>query len=457
MPGQEGTEDGVECSRSREKRRSEDDGSDGAVAAKDVTVPAAVPPASTSPGMPPISGHATKGTSAADLKPGEAGTDIEESGTKENLSSNDRSAGHGAGRCGQTKQGQEDDDHQTSPSNIATTTTRGDSLPVRLPSTTDERSTARPSDDTTSGLSAGSSTSTARKSKEEGKDIQPSKQEADKLTDKGKRRADDESIDIGPHEHEERRAEELDDTKLSNPNLREATELAALPPFSSSSSSSASGAGSRLSQRRIHGSEDEPGGDGGDALSQPQSATGSGSNSMRNLSGPLWWQAVQRWWKRHVSVTVEVKGMRDHLGKQAVESKPPIILFLSKLRPSPAVIRSNQRPIGSRLPALERTFLGYLRTSIALSMTGVILAQLFRLQHSLHPDAHLGFFVLGIPLASTFIACAIAVALLGAFRFWRQQSAIVRGKVLAGGWEVLVIMVGSLLVCVMLLVLVALA
>ena len=90
-------------------------------------------------------------------------------------------------------------------------------------------------------------------------------------------------------------------------------------------------------------------------------------------------------------------------------------------------------------------------------MTGVILAQLFRLQHSLHPDEHLGFYVLGIPLASTFIACAIAVALLGAFRFWRQQSAIVRGKVLAGGWEVLVIMGGSLVVCVVLLVLVGLA
>ncbi|KAK7540788.1 uncharacterized protein J3D65DRAFT_253531 [Phyllosticta citribraziliensis] len=411
MPDQEGTEDGIEGSTSREKRRSQDDGSDGAVhvAAKDVTVPAAVPPASTSSGTLPISGHATKGTSAADLKPGEAGTGAGESVRKENHSSNDRSAGHGAGWRGQTEQGREDNDQHSSPSNVATTITRGDSPPVHLSNTTDERSTGRPSDDTASGLSTGSSASTANKSKEEGKEHQPSKPEANKLKDKGKRRADDESIDSGPHEHEERRPKELDDTRLSNPNLREATELAALPPFSSSSSSSASGAGSRLPQRRIHGSEDAPGGgDGGDALSQAQSATGSGSSSMRNLSGPLWWQAVQRWWKRHVSVTVEVKGMRDHL-------------------------------------ALERTFLGYLRTSIALSMTGVILAQLFRLQHSLHPDAHLGFYVLGIPLASTFIACAIAVALLGAFRFWRQQSAIVRGKVLAGGWEVLVIMVGSLL------------
>ncbi|KAK7609954.1 hypothetical protein JOL62DRAFT_557257 [Phyllosticta paracitricarpa] len=269
-----------------------------------------------------------------------------------------------------------------------------------------------------SGISLSSSSSNARESKDEGKEYE----DGSEPKDKGKRRADDDFIDAGPCNHEKRPPpEDLDDTKLSNPNLREATELAALPPFSSSSSSSATGAASRLSQRRTHGSGNEPGDGGGDALSQTRSGAGSGSGSMRStLTGPLWWQAVQRWWKRHVSVTVEVKGMRDHL-------------------------------------ALERTFLGYLRTSIALSMTGVILAQLFRLQHSLHPDAHLGFYVLGIPLASTFIGCAIAVALLGAFRFWRQQSAIIRGKVLAGGWEMLVIMIGSLLVCLVLLVLVALA
>lgn len=73
---------------------------------------------------------------------------------------------------------------------------------------------------------------------------------------------------------------------------------------------------------------------------------------------------------------------------------------------------------------------------MALSIVGVVIAQLFRLQHSQNPDLKIGFFVLGIPLAALFIVAAIFVILLGACRFWRQQNAILRGKVHAGGWEV---------------------
>jgi len=82
-----------------------------------------------------------------------------------------------------------------------------------------------------------------------------------------------------------------------------------------------------------------------------------------------------------------------------------------------------------------------------MAITGVVIAQLFRLQHALHPSQTLGFFVLGIPLAATFIAGGAFILLLGAFRFWRQQNAIVRGKVFAGGWEITAIMVLIIVVC----------
>jgi uncharacterized membrane protein YidH (DUF202 family) len=84
-------------------------------------------------------------------------------------------------------------------------------------------------------------------------------------------------------------------------------------------------------------------------------------------------------------------------------------------------------------------------------MTGVVIAQLFRLQHTLTPNLSFGFFVLGIPLAASFIGFGMVVLLLGAFRFWRQQNAMVRGKVFAGGWEVGVVMCGSIVVSVSLL------
>jgi uncharacterized membrane protein YidH (DUF202 family) len=79
-------------------------------------------------------------------------------------------------------------------------------------------------------------------------------------------------------------------------------------------------------------------------------------------------------------------------------------------------------------------------------MTGVIIAQLFRIQRALHPDPEIGFYVIGKPLSVTFIGMAIFVLLVGTMRFWRLQDALVRGKALAGGWEIFVIMALSALV-----------
>ncbi|KAF2636211.1 hypothetical protein P280DRAFT_410070 [Massarina eburnea CBS 473.64] len=125
---------------------------------------------------------------------------------------------------------------------------------------------------------------------------------------------------------------------------------------------------------------------------------------------PHWYDALVKFWTTQVDITIDEGAHRDHL-------------------------------------ALERTFLAYLRTSLALVVTGVITAQLFRLQHASHPNLTIGFFVLGIPLATVFIGFGIIVLLIGAYRFWRQQNAMVRGKVYAGGWEITVIMVLSILVC----------
>jgi hypothetical protein len=68
-------------------------------------------------------------------------------------------------------------------------------------------------------------------------------------------------------------------------------------------------------------------------------------------------------------------------------------------------------------------------------MQGVLVAQLFRLQQSFTKFDHLSFYEVAIPLSVACHAVAIVVALIGAFRFWRQQNAIARGKVYAGGWE----------------------
>ncbi|KAI7167469.1 hypothetical protein KC316_g11932 [Hortaea werneckii] len=118
---------------------------------------------------------------------------------------------------------------------------------------------------------------------------------------------------------------------------------------------------------------------------------------------PQQWDAgIRNLWRQHIRLSVPHVDCRDHL-------------------------------------ANERTYLGYLRTSLALSMIGVIISQLYRLQHSPSPDPVYGYYVLGKPIASIFHASGLGVVLVGAVRFFRQQSAMSIGKVHAGGWEVLVI------------------
>jgi hypothetical protein len=79
-------------------------------------------------------------------------------------------------------------------------------------------------------------------------------------------------------------------------------------------------------------------------------------------------------------------------------------------------------------------------------MTGVLTAQIFRLQRVANPDPHFGFYVIGRPLSILFMSMGIVVVLVGALRCWKLQNALVRGKAQAGGWEVLLVMGLSILV-----------
>lgn len=80
-------------------------------------------------------------------------------------------------------------------------------------------------------------------------------------------------------------------------------------------------------------------------------------------------------------------------------------------------------------------------------MLGVTVAQLFRLQHSPTPNHIFGFYVLGKPLACICQGAAVCCLLLGAVRAWRLQNAIIRGKAITGGVEVLLLWLGLLIVC----------
>ncbi|KAJ0158990.1 hypothetical protein CTA2_10515, partial [Colletotrichum tanaceti] len=120
------------------------------------------------------------------------------------------------------------------------------------------------------------------------------------------------------------------------------------------------------------------------------------------VSGKPW--AIQRFWAEHVSVVVDFETCRDHL-------------------------------------ALERTFLGYLRTGAVTAIMGTVMAQLFALQP---PDSGFGYTMVGKPLATVCYCFSMFITLLGACRVWSIQHAMFLGKTLSGGFEIMTIAVGFL-------------
>ncbi|KAI0466987.1 hypothetical protein F4859DRAFT_518606 [Xylaria cf. heliscus] len=79
--------------------------------------------------------------------------------------------------------------------------------------------------------------------------------------------------------------------------------------------------------------------------------------------------------------------------------------------------------------ALERTFLAWLRTSLAFASIGIAITQLFRLNSSLaNEQTEHHFRRLGRPLGATFIGISILVLLLGYQRFYQPQQWLLKGK-----------------------------
>lgn len=69
-----------------------------------------------------------------------------------------------------------------------------------------------------------------------------------------------------------------------------------------------------------------------------------------------------------------------------------------------------------------------------------------RLQHAPTPNLRFGFFVLGKPLSCICQGAAIYTLMIGCFRTWRSQNAIVRGKAISGGFEIVALAIGVFLV-----------
>src|ERR1700733_15780192 len=84
------------------------------------------------------------------------------------------------------------------------------------------------------------------------------------------------------------------------------------------------------------------------------------------------------------------------------------------------------------MSCLERTFLAWLRTSLAFASIGIAITQLFRLNTSSAGtggnDPYLHLRQMGKPLGATFLGISIVMLFLGFHRYFESQHWIIRGK-----------------------------
>ncbi|KAH8815153.1 hypothetical protein F5884DRAFT_665069 [Xylogone sp. PMI_703] len=80
--------------------------------------------------------------------------------------------------------------------------------------------------------------------------------------------------------------------------------------------------------------------------------------------------------------------------------------------------------------ALERTFLAWLRTSLAFASIGIAITQLFRLNTTTAcpSDQYRHLRQMGKPLGATFLGISIFVLIIGFHRYFEGQHWVIHGK-----------------------------
>jgi len=104
---------------------------------------------------------------------------------------------------------------------------------------------------------------------------------------------------------------------------------------------------------------------------------------------------------------------------------------------SPSLILENSGSVARDHLASERTFLAYVRTSLAIASTGVALVQLFTISASTTGSQPLSSAMLSRqkriqvfarPLGATTVILGLFVLLLGLARYFMIQTALTKGK-----------------------------